>query len=57
VLPWLLLLSVPHPSPELLIYHQTQELQAKKAELRSNQQGGTAHKDKSGWGSKLGKCA
>jgi hypothetical protein len=41
-------------SPELTIYHQDQELQMKKAELRSNQHGGSSHKEKSGWGSKLG---
>ena len=39
---------------ELTIYHQDQELQMKKAELRSNQLGGSSQKEKSGWGSKLG---
>ena len=43
--------------PELTIYHQAQELQAKKAELLTAHSGGSAHKEKSGWGSKLGALA
>jgi hypothetical protein len=42
---------------ELTIYHQEQELHAKKTELRSIQSVGSAQKDKKGWGSKLGWCA
>jgi hypothetical protein len=39
---------------ELTIYHQEQELHAKKTELRSIQNGSSVQKDKKGWGSKLG---
>ena len=39
---------------ELTIYHHEQELQAKRVELLNAHSGGSAHKEKSGWGSKLG---
>ena len=39
---------------ELTIYHHEQELQAKRLELLNAHSGGSAHKEKSGWGSKLG---